>query len=502
MKPRILLLTVFLCAAPWGWARQASPAAKPRPPLLLFPACPCYHVLGRGNGDTRIDARVTLPPARLAGARLAVELSGAGGRSLQSGTADASGGGIVGLNLRVPVQAVAAFGVTARLLDSAGGEIARAETDVHVCPAELARVAIGPDGFPHIGGQPQFTVGLYSAIRYEEIGRAGFTATHNYGITAGPAGDAINPNDGRLKDLLDLSYSNGMRMMVEVPRPAVEQAQWAQVRRRIETFRNHPGLLCWGSEERVARGRAPLANIAALYQLVGELDPNHPFVLGDSRDIGKNLVKDRRDFFPENDMDVGIWWWYPIPLQSGDLLEPPSWLTTTRCKKPLWIAIQAYKKPPPSARYPTPAEYRCLAYLSVINGVKGLFFYTGSGQLDVNKKPAGLLNRPEDSHWDYVQTLVRELRQFSPVILAPASRARLALSPTNVPVEFAARELDGKLYLIAASKSPLPQSVRFGGEALKGRSARVLFETGAAAIDGDGLAAQFEPFGVHLYRIE
>ena len=43
-------------------------------------------------------------------------------------------------------------------------------------------------------------------------------------------------------------------MMVELPRNAIEKGQWGQVRRRIQTFRYHPGLLCWGSEERVARG--------------------------------------------------------------------------------------------------------------------------------------------------------------------------------------------------------------------------------------------------------
>jgi len=48
----------------------------------------------------------------------------------------------------------------------------------------------------------------------------------------------------------------------------------------------------------VARGVAPLENLQALYQLVHELDPSHPLVLGDTRDKIKYLQKDRRDFFP------------------------------------------------------------------------------------------------------------------------------------------------------------------------------------------------------------
>src|SRR5258708_33881019 len=149
------------------------------------------------------------------------------------------------------------------------------------------------------------------------MGTAGFTATHTYGITTGEAADTINPTDPELKDLLDRSWANGMRMMVELPRKAIERASWQQIRRRIETFRHHPGLLCWGSEERVARGAAPLANMAALYQLARKLDPDHPLVLGDTRDVIQKLQVDRRDFFPDACMDVGIWWWYPIPVKNG-----------------------------------------------------------------------------------------------------------------------------------------------------------------------------------------
>lgn len=213
-------------------------------------------------------------------------------------------------------------------------------------------------------------------------------------------------------------------------------------------------------------------------------------------------------------MDAGIWWWYPIPLKAPDgnglegsdqstgLLEPPSWLTTTLSRKPLWIAIQSYQKPRLDARFPTPAEYRCLAYLSIINGVKGLWFYTGSGQKDYYGKSAGLLNKPEEAHWDYVQKLVGELREFSPVIMAPPSAAKLTLSPANAPVEFALRESNGKLFLIAANKSGHQQSVRFTGAPLVGCRATVLYETHSAAIQADTLADDFAPFAVHLYELE
>ena len=500
MRNIFLSVVLLLCGQGWCVAQTDVQAGLP---FALYPACPCYHELGQGNGDTRIDARVNLNPAQLTGSVLTVQLLDAQGHVLQTASTNAALGGIVGVNLHVPVQAIATFRVAVRLLDGAGQEIAKAGTDVKICPSVEARVQLGPDGFLRIGDRPQFPIGLYSTAQYKEVAKAGFTVTQNYQITTGEAEETINHNDMHLKQLLDQSWANGMRMMVELPRKAIEQGQWAQVQRRIETFRHHPGLLCWDSEERVARGKASLENIAALYSLVQKIDPYHPFILGDCRDLTIKAEKDQRNFFPDASMDVGVWWWYPIPLKStATILAPPAWLTNTSTKKPLWIAIQSYEQPWAHSRYPTPAEYRDMAYLSIIKGVKALFFYTGSGERDVHGKPAGVLDQRENSHWTYVQSLVRELRQATPIITAPASTAQFSLSPSAAPVEFSTRELNDKLYLIAANKSVLPQSVQFSSPALKGRQVKVLYETHAATLEGAALKDEFAPLGVHVYQIE
>jgi hypothetical protein len=483
-------------------------------PLVLYPACPCYHAAEIGDGKTRIDARINLSPIQRSGLQFCVEVLDGTRNQLDSASTDASAGDTVGLNVRIPVGKPASFRVNARLIDSAGKEIARAKTDVKVGAAEEARVLVGADGFLRVAGDPSFPIGLYSSGREAEMGKAGFTATHNYGITTGNPAQPINPNDTHLQELLDRALANSLRMMVELPRRSIETAEWTQVRRRIETFRYHPGLLCWGSEERVARGTAPLTNIATLHRLVHELDPNHPLVLGDTRDVITKFQIDRRQFFPDPYMDIGIWWWYPIPLTGPDgngldgqpksqgSLEPPSWLTATESKRPLWIAIQSYQQPRRDARFPTPAEYRCMAYLSILNGVKGLWFYTGSGQKDYQGKPAGLLNRPEEGHWGYVQELVRELRTLSPVVMAPACPAKLSISPAHAPLQYTLRELEGRLYLLAANKSLRPQTVRFNGSALSAKRVQVLFESHAVVIQGDSLPDEFAPLGVHVYRLE
>ena len=508
----LILLHAFTGKA----AAPPKTATKPReiPPLTLYPACPCYHIAGTENGRTRVDCSIAVPRTARTGLHLVLDLAHEGGNTIQTAAVDASKSDLVGCELSVPVQQPGSFKITARLMDRSGKQLAKAETDVEVIARDESRVELGPDGLLRIKGQPNFPIGMYSAGHYEEMGKAGFTATHSYAITTGEANDLINPTDAHLKQLLDNTAANGMRMMVELPRKAIEKAQWPQVRRRIETFRHHPGLLCWGSEERVARGLTRLTNIVTLYHLVHELDPDHPLVLGDTKDVIQKFKDDRRDFFPDQAMDVGIWWWYPIPLKdldgngldgrekSNGLLNPPKWLTTTISKKPLWIAIQAYEHKTKDGRYPTPEEYRCMAYVSIINGVKGLFFYTGSGQKDIEGKPAGLLNKLSESHWDYVQKLARELRELSPVFMAPPSKSKLSVSPPDSPLEFTTRELEGKVFLIAANKSMRQQTARFSGPAIAGKRAVVLYETHPVAVQGDSLADEFGPLGVHVYRLE
>ena len=481
-------------------------------PLTVFPACPSYLSVGSGSADVRVDARVIMNPLQRPGLRLVASLRDSSGKEIAQSAADVGRSEFAGTKLQVPTAQATAYTISVRLIGKSGGQIASGETDVHVHPAAESIVTMQPNGFLRVAGESQFPIGMYSCSHYDEMAAAQFSGTHSYSITTGDATDPINATDIDVKRLLDLNAKYHLRMMLELPRHAIEKAHWAQVRRRIETFKNHPGLLCWGSEERVARGETALKNVVALYKLVHELDPNHPLVLGDTRDVIQHLMVDRRNFFPDQAMDAGIWWWYPIPLDGADgepldgqekpsvMLEPPAWLATTLSKKPLWIAIQSYQHPKKDARFPTPAEYRCMAYLSVINKARGLWFYTGSGQRDFYGRPAGILNKPEEGHWDYVQKLVRELRELSPAIMAPVESG-VQLTPANSAIEFSVHELDHKLYVFAANKSSMQQSARFRGQ-FAGKSVRVLYEDHTANIEGEYLADTFGPFGVHVYCVE
>jgi len=479
-------------------------------PLIVYPACPCYHATGEGDGSTRVDVEVNLHPDRLRGARLEVQVADSAGKMIDAASVDASKGGFVGHAFKVPVDSEGDFLATIKLLDANGAKIGDGEADIHVRPRADSQVIVGADGYPRVGGKPEFPLGLYSAGRFDEMAQAGFSFSHSYQIVTGDADSPINETDIRLKELLDRNAEAKLRMMVELPRKAIEQGKWEQVRRRIETFRNHPGLGFWGSEERVARGEGPLKNIAGVYRIIKEMDPNHPFVLGDTRDVITNLVKDRSFFFPESMMDIGIWWYYPIPMESNpeapapakksDLtFVPPSWLTEYTGDKPLWIAIQCYKQPRVDGRYPTRAEYRLMCYMPIVYGAKGVAFYTGSGQLDYYKKPSGILNNPEEGDWEYVKQLIGEMRGLNAVLTAPTVSGKIAKSPADSPVDFIVKDQDGKLAIIAVNRAKKTIKMRFAGAGITGSQVSVYGENRTLPVKGDAFTDTFEPYAVHIY---
>lgn len=481
-------------------------------PLTVYPACPCYYAVGDGDGSTRVDVLVNVHPDRLPGAKLEVRVVDSGGNTLDTASVDASKGGFVGHEFKVLVDSAGVFTASVRLADSEGRDIGGGQETIHVRPRDESRVLMGPDGFPIVNGKPEFPLGLYSAGRFPEMGEAGFSFNHSYQIVTGDADDPINVNDIRLKDLLDRSAEAGLRMMVELPRKAIEQGKWEQVGRRIETFRNHPGLGFWGSEERVARGEGPLKNIAGVYRIVKEMDPNHPFVLGDTYDVITEVPKDRSFFFPDGMMDVGIWWYYPIPMEPNPeapapavkkdpTFIPPTWLTNYNGVKPLWIAIQCYKQPRIDGRYPTRAEYRQMCYMPIVYGAKGVAFYTGSGQLDYNKKPAGILNNPEEGDWEYIKQLIREMRDLNPVLTAQTTDSLIEKSPVDAPVDFIVKDVGGKFVMIAVNRAKKAITIRFAGPGVTGAKVEVHGEGRTLPVKDFAFTDTFAPYAVHIYML-
>jgi hypothetical protein len=270
-------------------------------------------------------------------------------------------------------------------------------------------------------------------------------------------------------------------------------------------FKNHPALLAWDEEEGLARGDMDMKALVTMRKIIAEEDPNHPFMVGDSRDV-ITQVKDRSNFFPLDHMDLGMWWWYPIPAGGGresSVLEgdeytkalelvPPSFLTLRNTDKPIWVGVQSYKKPTDFGRYSTPAEYRAQAYISIIHGAKGLMWYGGSVE-------GGIYIDPREGNWEYLKKLARELNGLSNVFMGETLGAP-KVSPADAPISVAIKRAGDRVVTMAVNRGTKEVEVTFSAAEMAGGRVKVLEEGRELEVSAGKLKDRFKQYETHVYE--
>ena len=84
---------------------------------------------------------------------------------------------------------------------------------------------------------------------------------------------------------------------------------------------------------------------------------------------------------------------------------------------PMWVVLQTFECPPPSWRYPTAEEIRCMTYLSLAAGAKGVFFFIYQYMPDyLHGLIDPLTGEPQPLYAD-VAKLAGELGKLAPLLL-------------------------------------------------------------------------------------
>ncbi|MGI8906799.1 MAG: hypothetical protein ACR2IE_09950 [Candidatus Sumerlaeaceae bacterium] len=400
---------------------------------------------------------------------------------------------------------------TARLtLERGGKAVASAEMPWRFIHADDTQVSLADDGYLRVHGKRFFPIGMYMSGTHPDIKQgSGFNVVQSYNAFAVEQGE--RPNNNAIQQFLDRAYEQGFKALVFVNHGLATRLGREESLRRIRMFRNHPASLVWYEEEAVARGLKPLSWLAELVEDMRRQGPGRPVLLGDLIDYGVK-VKDRSNMLPADLMDIGIWWWYPTPPRNAPVVEdyegenagpaleyvPPSYLTQAKTKKPLWIALQSYKKPDAAdARFPTPEEYRCQAYLSIVCGAKGLYYYTGYGE-----QGNGILSKPEEGHWKELKALVRELRSMEDVFMAPDAKEQTTCYEPMISIR--TKQLsDGKRVLLAVNRCNRTLTADFTVPAMGAdKPATVRFENRNVQAAAEGqMKDEFRPYAVHVYEI-
>jgi hypothetical protein len=218
-----------------------------------------------------------------------------------------------------------------------------------------------------------------------------------------------------------------------------EEEKEAILRKEIIAFRDHPALLSWYiNDEPDGQGRPP-ASLEKAYKLIHELDPYHP--------ISEVFMLPSKFSLYRNTMDIAMTDPYPVP---GPLDIVESFVKQMNAdyshQKSVWLVPQAFGGQEMWAREPTAKEIRLMTYLGLINGVKGIQYYTHA---------PGNLNPQSVSAWSACSDIAVEVSQMTAFLLSDEMPVPVSSSDTNVLTGSFMR--DSNLLIIAVNKDNKPK---------------------------------------------
>jgi hypothetical protein len=178
----------------------------------------------------------------------------------------------------------------------------------------------------------------------------------------------------------------------------------------------------------------------------------------------------------------------------------------TRDHMPTWLVPQAfawYQHHPvgsdrarlPSeedlrtGRAPTYEEGRCMTYLALVHGAKGLVYWC---YYNLRMLPQ------YEEMWGWMKRIAAEVKELSPVLLSPDDLGAARLSPANDAIHTKLRRYEGREVLIAVNSGQDPCEVTFESKRKLPAQVKVMFEDQTLPASGRRLKLTFKPLEVHV----
>ncbi|MCX7597823.1 MAG: hypothetical protein N2512_03000 [Armatimonadetes bacterium] len=271
-----------------------------------------------------------------------------------------------------------------------------------VAPEVKECVAYDHRGALWTSGQARLPVGIYYATTAEDLARAR-AAGYNFSVIPWTLASTA---------VMDAAAAMGMKVMVHSR--SLETSFW---RHAADKFGQHSALLGWHLVGKPDAELTPPSVIAETARILADLDPFHPIA------TTLSMPSEMAEYTPA--LDVVLAWTDPIP-QSGPVTVG---IIVDQAReaaggKPVWALIQSVGhawswdrrlNKTGEGRLPTPAEHRCMRYLALIHGARGLLDY--SFVLDAGQRGESfVITRDAPELWAAIARTNRELAAIEPFI--------------------------------------------------------------------------------------
>src|SRR5437016_2521762 len=152
--------------------------------------------------------------------------------------------------------------------------------------ADGAVVSIRPDGVFLFDGKPAFPIGFTTAPApgasapsggdaYSELAKNGVVFNR-----CGTVGKWNPQAEATLDAIMERAGNSGMRCAIYIPDLAVigpgDAAREKELRRVVQKYRSHPATAFWKGADEPEWGKISAERCRRFYEIVHELDPNHP----------------------------------------------------------------------------------------------------------------------------------------------------------------------------------------------------------------------------------
>ncbi len=301
-----------------------------------------------------------------------------------------------------------------------------------------------------------------------------------------------------------------------------DQNAETKLKEMIDMFKDHPAMGGWkGADEPQwgnmnTHGKRPPASIATTYNLVHQLDPNHPVIV---LQAPRGTAADNAAYNPYLDvtgMDV-----FPIGYPPGG--HVPTWpnkeismvgdwtkiIVEAARGKPVWMTLQisfsGTSQPGKTLRFPTFPQERFMTYEAIIDGARGVNYFGGGQAM------AQTLNERDHklgynwTFWERVlKPLLAEINETSPLheaLIAPNSKLPVKAEGA-AGVEFTVREVGDEVFILACKREGETAQETFKDLPATMTRGDVVYESPRKIEVKNGQFTDwFGPEEVHVYRI-
>lgn len=294
--------------------------------------------------------------------------------------------------------------------------------------------ALTADGTLLVDDKPFYPVYMY------HVPEANYTQMAAVGVNT-VQGNTIRTLTA-MQQQLDAAEARNLKVLVALYADGFVRQNFPFTEQVVMNFKNHPAVIGWYVIDEPNERGIEFAELVDAYKLIRSLDDKHPVFIMESKSTHYAETSKVTDVLG---IDV-----YPLPNSPisliGERLQDANLATDGQV--PVWQALQAFRLPSPSKwnYLPTIDEVRNMVYQTVLNGAKGIGYYSFYD-------PGWLMSTSE--LWPGMQQFAAEY----PLMKHLTFEADKINSGKSGDIQWGLWDDDEELYVVAAHTGNIPQTV-------------------------------------------